>query len=168
MRLWLSLPSCLFHTPLGFLLSGPHRLMIAPFLSVLFYLCLCVCVRFNHFASVFLHCTNGINWIEWVTAFIWIRLSVYFPEKKPGGLNSLCLPHKTENRSWQPCLWLGQTLQQTRPTCLRVGGLWGITFWPMHLCFTLFMWDFSLRGEKKWLLSYISAPSWEEVGRDMK
>ncbi len=112
-----------FYKPVGFLLSRPHRLLIAPLFAVILSLSACVCVSvcFNHFASMFLHCTNGINWIEGVTAFVWICFSVYFTERA-GGLNSLCFPHKTGNSSWQQCPWLGQTLQQQTQQAAFAGG----------------------------------------------
>lgn len=77
------LPSCIFYKPLGFLLSRPHRLLIALlFFCPLFYLspsvclyvltsvsvrvCVCLCR-----ASSFLHSTNKRN--VRVTAHVWIH-----------------------------------------------------------------------------------------------
>lgn len=96
------------------------------FFLLLFYLshCMCECVKII-FASRFLCCTNGINWIVGGHSFHLDSPLCLFHWKSRW---SKYFVRSTWNSSWRLCLWLCRTLQHTSRALLW-GGLWAIALW---------------------------------------
>lgn len=149
-----------FISPQGFCYLAHTDYWLHPFFFFL-SLSVYVCVLITPLLC-FLQCANEINWIEEVAAFIWIRLSAYFTEEA-GGLNSLCLPHETENSSWQqPPVARPDASTNTTNSVRRWETCEGSSF--DRCCSVLCSSCETSRCEekKKWLSTFISPPSWYE------